>query len=59
MLGWIRSMAVMVSQVPNLVDMTGKAAVKPVSSTAACGALFACGQALVVRRALPGHGSTI
>ena len=49
MLGCIRSMAVMVSQVPNLVDMTGKAAVKPVSSMAACGALFACQQALAVR----------
>ena len=49
MLGCIRSMAVIVSQVPNLVDMTGKAAVKPVSSMAACGALFACGHALVVR----------
>lgn len=41
MLGWILSMAVTASQVLTLVDMTGKAAVKPVSSMAASGALCA------------------
>ena len=42
MLGCIRSMAVTASQVLCLVAMMGKAAVTPVSSIAAWGALFAC-----------------
>ena len=46
MLGWILLMAVTVSHAPCFVDITGKAAVIPVCSTAACGSLFACRDAL-------------
>lgn len=42
MLGCILAIAVTVSQVLWLVDMMGKAAVTPVSSMAAWGALLAC-----------------
>jgi hypothetical protein len=42
MLGWMLLMAVTVSHALCFVDITGKAALIPVCSTAACGSLFAC-----------------
>lgn len=49
MLGWMLLMAVTVSHALCFVDITGKAAVIPVCSTAACGSRFACTETLSLR----------